>query len=144
MAKEKIFCKICGQQTPLVIYSFSRYHLKPYHNGISMKEYYDLCMKKEHEDECLHCGKKTLFINYYKGYRKFCSKLCMVKSDYSRDKISKSYERRDMKAELEKRKQTSLERYGVDCYNKTEEFKERFEARCMELYGVKHNFLTKD
>lgn len=144
MEKERIFCKICYTQTNLTIDSFSRYHLKLFHEGISVKEYYDLCIKKENEGICLECGKETKFNSYNKGYRLFCCNNCLVKSDYSKDKISKSYEIRDMKSELEKRQQTCLEKFGVDCYNKTEEFKERFKITCLKNFGVVHNFLTQN
>ncbi len=39
---------------------------------------------------------------------------------------------------------TSLEKYGVDNYSKTEEFKERTEKTFMEKYGYKTNLLSPD
>ena len=45
MKKEKVFCLICNFQTNLTIDTFSRWHLKSQHN-ITMKEYYDLYLKK--------------------------------------------------------------------------------------------------
>lgn len=35
-------------------------------------------------------------------------------------------------------KQTSLEKYGVENYSQTQEFKEKFKQTCLERYGVSH------
>ena len=117
MKKEKIFCKLCNSQTNLTIDLFSRYHLKPIHN-IGMKEYYDKCIKKNTEGKCLVCGKETKFKNYYKGYQTYCCLLHAQKSEIVRNKISKSFERRDKKAENKKRRNTNLKKYGVEFEHK--------------------------
>jgi len=142
MEKERVFCKICNTQTNLVIDSFSRYHLKTEHNGISVKDYYDLYIKKDGEGICL-CGKETKFMSYNRGYHQFCCNKCSTTSDYMKEKISKSYENRDMKSELGKRQKTCIDKFGTDSYTKTEEYKKRHEETCLEKYGVKHNFLTE-
>ncbi len=142
MEKERVFCKICNTQTNLVIDSFSRYHLKTEHNGISVEDYYDLFFKKEGEGVCL-CGKETKFLSYNRGYQQFCCNKCSTTSDYMKDKISKSYEYRDMKSVVEKSRKTCNDKYGIDNYAKTKECKKRVEETCLKKYGVKHNFLTE-
>ena len=32
-------------------------------------------------------------------------------------------------------KKTNLEKFGVDCYSKTDIFKEKFKETCLEKYG---------
>ena len=75
MQKEKIFCKHCNQLTNQVIDTFSRWHLKKCHN-MSMREYYDLYLKKDNEGECKVCGVETKWVNVAHGYRDHCSSKC--------------------------------------------------------------------
>lgn len=142
MEKEKIFCKECNTQTNLTIIGFSQHHLKPNHN-LTLKEYYDKHIRKEDEGKCLHCGKETTFYGYNKGYAKFCCLKHQQKSDYVRDKIKKSFETRDVKKEANKRKQTCLEKYGVDNIMGVKEVKDKQSNTVQERYGVEHNFLMK-
>jgi hypothetical protein len=137
MEKERIFCKICNVQTNLTIDSFSRYHLKPNHN-MNMKEYYDKCIKIENEGKCLHCGKYTKFIGYYKGYAKFCSQKHQRISEYIRKKISESFNNRDINKENEKRKKTNLEKYGREYVAQVDEFQDKWKKTNLEKYGKEH------
>ena len=57
--------------------------------------------------KCKICGKKVKFKNIYTGYCDFCSHKCCTLGT------------------RQKAKQTCLERYGVDSYSKTEEYKIR-------------------
>lgn len=141
--KEKIFCELCKTQTELTIDSFSRYHLKTEHN-ISMKEYYDLVIRKDDEGICPECGKETRFGSYYKGYRKFCSAKCGKSSDLTREKISKSFDGRDTKLEAKKRSRTVKERYGVSHISKLESIKEQKIKTCLSNFGFESNLLTKE
>lgn len=75
----------------------------------------------------------------YGGYRKYCCRLCMQQSPET----------------VNKRKNTMLERYGVDSYSKVQEFKpwsdetkaqykERADATFIEKYGVSHHTKTPE
>lgn len=142
--KEKIFCKICNQQTDFVIDSFSRYHLKKYHPEINgMSEYYKKYIKKDDEGFCLECGKETKFLSYTKGYQKFCSVKCKKKSKYMKDKISESCKNRDYEEVKKKFNKTCQEKYGVYGYTQTEDWKNKYKETCLKNNGVEHNFLMK-
>lgn len=135
--KPKIQCKICGQQTNLVIDSFSRYHIKQNHPEIkNIKEYYDLYIRKNDEGKCLECGKETQFEGYNRGYRKFCSYKCSRSSKYVAEKISNACENRDWKGVKQKCKETCLERYGTISYNGSIEGKEQIRKTNLEKYGT--------
>ena len=73
----------------------------------------------EEHPKCPTCGKPLVF----KGiFFKFCSNICAQSSDEIKQKI----------------KQTCLEKYGVDNYNKTKESKEKIKQTCLEKYGVEY------
>ncbi len=105
---------------------------------MNMKEYYDKCIRKEDEGRCLHCGKETKFYGYYKGYAKFCCLKHQQKSEYIRNKISKSFENRNVDKENEKRKQTCLKKYGKDNIAKVEKFQNKWKETNLEKYGEEH------
>ena len=141
--KEKIFCKCCNTQTNLVIDSFSRFHLKKIHN-MSLKEYYDIYIKGENEGICLECGKETKFVSYKDGYNEFCSRECARKSKIVHNRIKEATNNIDYDKVRKKYNDTCMERYNVDSYNKTKDFKVKYTNTCMERYGVLHNFLLDD
>lgn len=119
-----IECKIC-QKTFHSVHGLSL-HLKSH--KISSKDYYDRFLKKEKEEQCSECSKETLFRGLTIGYLKCCSVICSRKSKDFREKMSKSkmgliqtseqIEKRinntNQELKEQKRKQTSLKRYGVD------------------------------
>jgi len=79
-------CLICNKKFPsaqgLKNHITGSGIIKKYHNShaISMKDYYDKFFKKENEGICLTCGKPTKFGATKSGYKKFCSKKCLVGS----------------------------------------------------------------
>lgn len=97
--------------------------------NISFKEriwYWVNNIKKEH---FCKCGKKTTFYkNWTDGYRKWCSPKC-AQSD---------------KSTKEKRKETVLQKYGVDNIAKLEETKKKQEITNLARYGHKSTFQNKD
>lgn len=104
------------------------------------------------KDTCEICGKKTQFQDFTRGYKKSCSKGCSSLLTVSKGRATKeriygnpSYNN------LEKHKQTCLERYGNESYtnhNKAEETKLakygdpnycnplKNKQTCLERYGV--------
>ena len=133
--KEKMFCKICNQQTKYSIDVFSQNHLRKIHN-INMKQYYDMYFKKENEGKCAVCGNATTYYRFSVGYAKCCSHECVHKDPDWRKSVSDSYKYRDMKKENKKRKQTRLERYGNENYYNTK----KAEETCIKKYGVSNCF----
>lgn len=45
-------------------------------HGYTSKTLYDEIKKKENEGICIRCKSPTLYVNYTKGYQKFCSSKC--------------------------------------------------------------------
>jgi hypothetical protein len=71
------------------------------------------------------CGNKTTFNkNWLDGYRKYCSPKCAQS-----DNLTK-----------EKRKNTVIEKYGVDNIAKLDDIKMRQESTNLERYGKKSSF----
>lgn len=71
---------------------------------------------------CVICGKPTKFINFKQGWRRTCCKNCAGKDLLVSDK----------------RKQTCLERYGVENVSKSEIIKEKSKQTCLERYGIEN------
>jgi len=71
---------------------------------------------------CLVCGKRCMFKGIVGGYCHFCSHKCSSGSD--------EY--------MKKRKETCLERYGVENPFQSEEVKNKIKEVCLERYGVEH------
>ena len=96
------------------------YLVNRYGDSDSLKEtLYRIYNGIEEHPKCPTCGKPLVF----KGiFFKFCSNICAQSSDEIKQKI----------------KQTCLEKYGVDNYNKTKESKEKIKQTCLEKYGVEY------
>jgi hypothetical protein len=138
-----MYCKICNQETKYELKQFSQFHLRKEHN-INIKDYYDKYFRKDGEGFCLECGKETVYNDFRRGYRIFCSFKCAKSSDYVANRISESFLIRDIEKEKQKRKDTCLEKYGVDHISKSEEIKHKIEKSNFERFGVKTNLITKE
>lgn len=69
------YCKICNSD----VVNLTR-HIKNKHKDWTLKQYYDLFLKKSDTDsKCLCCGKETSFYNLRRGYAKNCSYTCGAK-----------------------------------------------------------------
>lgn len=104
------------------------------------------------KDTCEVCGKKTQFQDFTRGYKKSCSKECSSLLTVSKGKATKERIYGDSSYNnLEKHKQTCLERYGKEDYtnhSKAEETKLakygdpnycnplKNKQTCLERYGV--------
>lgn len=76
------------------------------------------------------------------GYYACSSKCAMDKNrNTMKERYTGGYRNKDI---IEKRKQTTLERYGVDNISKTNMFKEKYEATMIERYGVTNGFQSED
>lgn len=76
---------------------------------------------------CPVCGAPTKFRNFIYGYSTYCSVDC---SHQSEDRVQRI-------------KSSVKEKYGVDNYAKTPQWKEQRAKTCMERYGTK-NFFNQD
>lgn len=76
---------------------------------------------------CIECGKPTKFINYKQGYRECCSAKCVSRSQIIQDR----------------KKQTSLERYGVESPMKTDAVKNKLKETNLKKHGVENPFQSE-
>ena len=75
------------------------------------------------------CGKKTSFnTNWLDGYRSYCSPKCAQNNNISK----------------ERRKETTLKKYGVDNISKLESIKEKTKKTNLEKYGYVSSFQNED
>lgn len=122
---DKLNCKICGRE--FKSYKGLGSHVSKTHK-LSSKEYYDRYFKKENEGLCPECGKETKFDNVNKCYRKYCSLKCSSNS----------------KEIKEKKKETNLEKYGVEHPSQNEEVKEKMKQTMIDRYGVENYLQTEE
>ena len=75
-----------------------------------------------------YCGNSVKFISFKGGYREFCSADCMRNSP-------------DIK---KKRKNTNMDRYGVENPSQSKEIRMKIEKTNLEKYGVKYPLMNED
>lgn len=85
---------------------------------IPFKEKFFLYENKINYPKC-YCGNSVKFIDMKKGFREFCSKKCMYNS----------------KSIKEKRKETSIKKYGVDNPSKSREVKKKVKKTNNKKFG---------
>lgn len=106
-------CAICGKQV-----SCLGKHIRFAHKMTS-EEYYKTFITDK-VPTCPVCGGPVKFQNLELGYQKYCSNKCLGKSE-------------EVKA---KRKQTMLERFGVENPTQNAEIRSKSKATCLLKYGV--------
>lgn len=131
-------CKICG-----IEYNRLGSHIK-IHN-LTLKQYYDLYIRKFNEGICPICGKETSFFNISKGYAKHCSLECKGKDPEVKKKVEntclKKYGATNVYASeygKTKIKQTFISKYGVENAQQVESIKKKTEETNLKRYGHKN------
>lgn len=81
---------------------------------------------------CKNCGTKTKFMQYQSGYREYCSVWCVTQSEERNRKIVENTDREKVQETYRK---TCLERYGVEYFFESEQFKEKAKNTKLERYG---------
>jgi hypothetical protein len=139
-------CKVCDEQFKNLKSLSSHLNIK--HN-LNSKDYYDKYLKKNGEGECSVCGKETTFRGCGDGYLKTCSIKCAsLDKDYRKKRSDLKKGKKQSEETIQKRvkntnqvkkelnrKNTMLNRYGVDNPTKIEEIKTKISDK---LTGVKH------
>lgn len=127
-------CKICNEEFNSLKGLTTHVNAK---HSLNAKEYYDKYLKKEDEGKCSVCGNETTYRNAGTGYLKTCSVECRNLSNEFRDKQSKAKKgKKQSKEHIQKRvkntnqtnkeknrKQTMLDKYGVDNPSKLDSIK---------------------
>lgn len=74
----------------------------------------------ENRTHCLVCEQPANFLDFFRGYGKYCSVKCTGIGSVNNKKI------------------TCLAKYGVNHYSSTNEYKKKFKNTCFERYGVEN------
>jgi hypothetical protein len=154
-------CEICGKEFKII--RGLAVHITKTH--ISAEEYYLKYINSNKQNNCNNpdCLNKTKFRNIKVGYDKYCSNICASRCNKTPENIQRqinSYKNNNDKEEILKKtkntkkekygdenynnrikaKETCNERYGVDYYSSTKEYREKSEKTCIEKFGYKsHN-----
>ena len=138
----KLQCQICGRKfknnTSLGI------HIGRYED-ITVKEYYDLYIKKYEEGICC-CGKETTFLSIGFGYHEYCSRKCSSSSIKTLEKSRQTYKEKTgyshphKNPKIKKKwKQTNLERTGYENPFQNPDILEKMKQTCKEKTGYEHS-----
>jgi hypothetical protein len=90
------------------------------------------------EIKCHCCNKNVRYINFNKGYVKYCSNSCQSKdfwNNVSEDKL---------KLRSLRSKETCMKKYGVDNPQKSEKVKLKSKNTNIQKYGVEHHLKTTE
>ena len=108
---------------------------------MSKQEYYDRFLRKnKNEGKCFECGKETDFITLVKGYRIFCSRQCLNKSQYHIKHCTETYTKnyinnKDNRRELNERtRNTCLEKYNGIGFS-SQELTQKYNETMLLKYG---------
>lgn len=104
----------------------------------------------QHPAHCKICGAPLKYKNFKAGYGLFCSTECSYKDpDVVKRRKQTCLERYGVEIPLKlehikkKQHQTCLERYGVESTGQVKEFREKAKKTCLERYGVESYSQTK-
>jgi len=167
---KKYICKICDKEYKGTIGLGN--HLNKSHKILYSKDYYDKWFKKDNEDKCKICEKRTKYVGLSKGYNPWCCKKCSNKYrqlkveesnmlKYNVKNVSNVKEISDKRNKIniekfgykcplnnpdiqKKSKETCLEKYGVEYVCQSKEFKEKSKQTCLEKYGVEYSLQSKE
>ena len=125
-------CKICNKEFKSRM-SIMNHIIRTHH--YTGKQYYDEFYKKDSDGICENCGKPTKFLNISDGYAKCCSIKCAMPGRAKRNLEKYGYESNFHNPKMHelahsdkanfKRKSTMKQRYGVESYMSTEDFKQK-------------------
>jgi hypothetical protein len=104
---------------------------------------YALIHGLEERPKC-YCGQPTSFRGISRGFKQYCSISCAnLSPEYQEKKRKTSLAKYGVEHHLQadevknKKKATNLEKYGVECNLSSTEFREKSQETCLEKYGVK-------
>lgn len=137
----KIKCLICDYECGK---NYLGTHTLEKHN-ITARQYYDIYLKKEKEENCIICDKITKYRGIIEGYNSTCSRNCAHK--YRQKVLQEKYgvtNQFQLEEIKRKSKQTIIEKYGVDNISKTEYAKNKKAETCLQNLGVKCPFQSEE
>ena len=88
---------------------------------------------------CKTCGKPCKFNNFRNGYYTYCSKKCPSNNkEWQENRINTCIEKYGAGSNINKIKETCIQRYGVKNVFQTDEVKEKIKNTSLEKYGVEN------
>jgi len=106
------------------------------------EELYKIFYNITENPKCQTCGKTiTTFLNFKKGYTKFCSSKCVAQNKNISKKRANTYKKvyaKNKEEILAKKKSTSMKNYGVDHPMKSIEIKNSQKQTFLLKYGVEN------
>lgn len=100
---------------------------------------------------CMNCGGPVAWRGPKYGYSMFCSRECLSKSSYRKEKIKATLQKRYgisnlMQSDVfrKKKEATNLKKYGVSNPMQSDAVRKKLEATNLKKYGVKNPFADKD
>ena len=100
---------------------------------------------------CMNCGGPVAWRGPKYGYSMFCSRECLSKSSYRKEKIEATMKERygvsnpsQLEVVKQKKQETSLKKYGVSNPMQSDAVRKKLEATNLKKYGVKNPFADKD
>lgn len=121
---------------------FYEYLMNSYPHNLSFSEKLYWYYHNISNQPICRCGKEVLYINFRKGYRRYCSFACSnadpIKIDNTKQTNNERYGGTGgaSKILLEKARQTCLEKYGVEYYTQTDEYINRAKRTNRAKYGT--------
>jgi putative hef-like homing endonuclease len=99
----------------------------------------------------MNCGGPVAWRGPKYGYSMFCSRECLSKSSYRKEKIEATMKERygvsnpsQLEVVKQKKQETSLKKYGVSNPMQSDAVRKKLEATNLKKYGVKNPFADKD
>jgi len=112
-------------------------HISKIHK-LSGKEYYDKWLLDKTDNHCKECGRETKFKGrIYLGYSECCSQACHNLHNFGETSFYKTSKFK------KKRKESLLNRYGVEEPLQCKKFVEKRKITCFEKYGYETPKLNK-
>lgn len=140
LEKDGLFRKDGGLNTAWIHNRSKNYDFSELEGDSLQEKVYLLYHPRKH---CTVCGKPTPFKSWSIGYLDTCCGEC--KKEFDRRTLSEKARTKAYSTEsAKKRKETCLERYGVDNPFKSQAVKERIEASHLERFGVKRPAQNKE
>jgi len=156
-------CKYCGTQENLIIKK-SNNEILPVckeHYLVYNRERHSRSKEKDKEynnkkylesKQCRYCGTKKNLHIYKKGFIANCCESCfdIYKDDKNKKRKQTNLEKYGVESvatldsSKEKSKQTALEKYGVEYYLQSEEKKKKSKKTCIERYGTEYACQNND
>ncbi len=144
-----MLCQLCNEEVKSV--KALALHINNKHPETDKEQYFIKFMSINNEHLCLNCGKPNKFRGFAKRCGTYCSTKCMANSkeiqNKRKDTIVDKYGVENISQIVEvkeKKKQINQEKFGVDYYFQSEEGKEKIKETMVERHGVENPMMLDE